>query len=52
MRLKGVPWEPIPGREGIAIPNRVNVPVDEDPVIRPMEGYDRDIVPRRVRITR
>ena len=48
--FKGVPWEPIPGREGIEIKARVNVPREggrPDPVMRGSEP-----VPRRARITR
>ena len=30
--VKGVPWEPIPGRQGIEIKARVNMPVDDERV--------------------
>ena len=50
--FQGVPWEPIPGREGIELKCRVNMPRDSEGVTQPMEGQDSDLVHRRVRITR
>ena len=50
--FKGVPWEPIPGREGIELKCRVNVPREGAGVEAPMIGEDREPVHRRVRITR
>ena len=50
--FKGVPWEPIPGREGIELKCRVNLPQDRASIEPPMVGEDRPFVPRRVRITR
>ena len=50
--FKGVPWEPIPGREGIEIRARVHVPSDREPLQPPMQGEERQVIPRRARITR
>ena len=50
--FKGVPWEPVPGREGIEIKCRVNLPRDRSGVEPPMVGEDRPLVHRRVKITR
>ena len=36
--FRGVPWEPVPGRQGIEIKARVNVPEDKLDPGRPMEG--------------
>ena len=51
-KVKGVPWEPTPGREGIEIRARVHVPRDNSAPEAPMEGEAKEVVPRRVRITR
>ena len=51
-KVKGVPWEPIPGRQGIELKCRVNLPEDKTPVERPMQGEKEEVIPRRVRITR
>ena len=29
---KGLPWEPIPGREGIEIKSRVHIPTEREPL--------------------
>ena len=29
---KGLPWEPIPGREGIGIKSRVHIPIEREPL--------------------
>ena len=50
--FRGVPWEPVPGREGIEIKARINMPRDREPVRPPMVGEEREAVPRRVKITR
>merc|ERR1712186_73111 len=50
--FQGVPWEPIPGREGIELKCKVNIPVDRSEVSEPMVGEDKDMVHRRVKITR
>ena len=50
--MKGVPWEPVPGREGIEIRAKVLMPEDRQQVSPPLEGEVKDAVPRRVRITR
>ena len=51
-KVKGTPWEPVPGRQGIELKCRINLPEDKDPVERVMSGEPREVVPRRVRITR
>ena len=50
--FKGVPWEPVPGREGIELKCRVNIPRDNSRLEPPMVGEARDPIRRRARITR
>ena len=50
--IQGVPWEPIPGRQGIEIKARVNLSADQDPVGVPMRGEYGEVIHRRVIITR
>lgn len=47
--VKGTPWEPIPGREGIEIKSRVTMPEDIK-ISKVPEGEEREIRSRRVRI--
>ena len=41
--LQGVPWEPIPGREGIELKTRVYVREDKSPVDPPLQGVKEDL---------
>jgi hypothetical protein len=50
--LRGTPWEPIPGREGIKITSRVVIPVDRTGPRQLVEGVESDFIVRRMRITR
>ena len=50
--VRGAPWEPIPGREGIEIKSRVVIPVDRTGPRQLVEGEERDLIVRRMRITR
>ena len=49
--IKGVPWEPILGREGIEIKAKVHIPEDREKIKAPIEG-EESYVPRRVRKSR
>ena len=46
-----VPWEPIPGREGIEIKSSVNLPRDESEIKKTESGIEKNIVKRRLQIT-
>jgi hypothetical protein len=50
--IRGTPWEPVPGREGIEIRSRVVIPVTRTEPGQLMEGEDRDFIVRRMRINR
>ena len=49
--MKGVPWEPIPGREGIAIKSRVHFREENKPEEGVEEGKEREVIRRRAKIT-
>ena len=48
-RVGGVPWEPIPGREGIEIKPSVNLPRGETELRRTEAGVEREVVRRRLK---
>jgi hypothetical protein len=48
----GVPWEPIPGREGIEIKSSVNLPKDESEIKETEAGVEKEIVKRRMKIVK
>ena len=50
--IRGTPWEPIPGREGIEIRSRVVIPIDRTGPRQLIEGEESDFSVRRMRITR
>ena len=33
MQMKGAPWEPVPGREGIYIKSRIDMPIIKEPLV-------------------
>ena len=48
-KVKGSPWEPIPGREDIELKTSVHIDTG-DKVHEPMEGMDRPVIKRRFKI--
>ncbi len=50
-KVKGSPWEPIPGREGIELKTSVNIDTGEA-VHDPMIGFEKPYVKRRFRINK
>ncbi len=48
----GVPWEAIPGREGIGIKSSVNLPRDETEIRRTEAGVEKEVVRRRLKIAK
>ena len=50
--VKGVPWEPVPGRGGIELRSRVHIPEEAEEVSKPMSGEPREFKYRRARITK
>jgi hypothetical protein len=50
-KVKGSPWEPIPGRDDIEL--KTSVHIDTGPTVHePMEGFDKQVVKRRFKITK
>jgi hypothetical protein len=45
----GIPWEPIPGRDGIEIKSSVNLPRDESEVKKTEAGVDKEVVRREMK---
>jgi hypothetical protein len=50
--IGGVPWEPIPGREGIEIKSSVNLPRDETEIKETEHGVEKEVIRRRLKITK
>ena len=50
--LRGTPWEPIPGREGIEIKSKIDLPAEEGMPEPIQEPEDREIIIRRAGITK
>ncbi len=48
----GIPWEPIPGREGIEIKSSVNLPRDDTEIKKMEPGVEKEVVRRRLKITK
>ena len=48
--IRGSPWEPIPGREGIEIKTSVCIPCEEGQTIEREDGVAREVVRRRFHI--
>jgi hypothetical protein len=48
----GIPWEPIPGREGIEIKSSVNLPRDESEIRKTEARVEREVVRRRMKIVK
>ena len=48
--MVGVPWQPTPGEEGEEIKTKVNMPVDEGPINKPIVVEDKAPITRRARI--
>ena len=42
--FQGLPWEPIPGRQGIELKCRVNIPADREAIEPAMRGEEREPV--------
>ena len=51
LKAKGVPWEPVPGREGIAIKSMIDIPKVGDPPMPVEVGIDKEISRRRAGLT-
>ena len=51
-RMKGTPWEPIPGRRGISLKTAVHLPQREAEPTPIIEGEVRPIIRRRIKITK
>ena len=51
MNMKGVPWEPEPGRPGIEIRTKVRLPTEELDIVKPANTVEREKRIRRARIT-
>ncbi len=51
--MKGLPWAPVPGREGIEIRSRITMPREEGEIKDREAGREEaEVVPRRVRIVK
>ena len=50
--IRGTPWEPVPGREGIEIRSKVVIPIDRTGPRQAMEAEEKDFIAGRMRITR
>ena len=50
--MQGVPWEPVPGREGTEIKSNVSIPTREDMPQKVIEPGQREIIMRRAKITK
>ena len=48
----GAPWEPEPGRENIEVNIRVRMPKEDERVIDMPASEDREIIGRRMKITK
>ena len=51
-KVKGTPWQPVPGKDGDRVPIRVRLAEDPEPPRPPEEGKRTEPVRRRVRITK
>ena len=50
--IRGTPWEPIPGREGIEIKSKVVIPASRTEPRQLVEGEEKEFIVRRARISR
>ena len=50
--MVGAPWQPTPGEEGEEIKTKVNMPMDEGPITKPVVVEDRMPITRRERISK
>ncbi len=48
----GIPWEPIPGREGIDMKSPVTLPRDESEIKRTEVGVEKEVVRRRLKLVK
>ena len=39
--MQGVPWEPVPGREGMEVRAQVNIPSASEEVLNIVQGHER-----------
>ena len=51
-KFQGVPWEPIPGREGVDIKSHVGIGMREDDPMRIPEPVQREVIMMRAKITK
>ena len=51
-KFQGVPWEPIPGREGIEVRANIELPMEETEPTPVQEPEPQDVIRRRAGITK
>ena len=49
-KIKGLPWAPVPGREGYGIPTKIDIKLPEHKIDKP--EMQEELIIRRMRITR
>ena len=50
--MKGTPWQPVPGRDGMEVKSRVVIPSDHKDKAEAVQGEDKEVQTRRLRINK
>ena len=52
LAVRGTPWEPVPGMQGMEVTSNVVIPGEDDPIPKQVRGEEREVVLRNEHISK